>query len=778
MNKMNEFDALQFQEVKELVAKRCRFSLGNELLLKLVPSYEYLWIKQETQRTQEAIDLTIRYGVMPLLGLHDVTSYVEDAKRDKTLRAFELRRISAQGNAVKAALSYHKAKEIDTPNLDELLDSFGDIKALCKQIEACINANDEIMDHASSTLAQLRKAKRACEGDISKEVQRFIASNGTKLMDTITTTRNNRICVLMKASEKNSVRGFIHGESASGQTAYVEPEGLFQLNNRLASLISREQDEIERILFELSQAVKSYAYAILANQETFALLDLYFTKAEYAIQQNGCMVQVVENGTHCYIKAARHPLIDQNVVVSNTYEIKDPYRSLLITGSNTGGKTVTLKTIGLFACMAQCGLPVLAEQAILPFFTNIFVDIGDDQSIQESLSTFSSHVSKLAYICDHVSASSLVLLDELGSGTDPKEGESLAVAILDELRSSHAFVIATTHYSALKAYAKQSDDVLISSVEFDVEEMKPTYHYLEGISGKSNAFAIARRYHMKERVLQKAQELKDQTRTDHDFLIEKLEEEQASLHEKKQKMEETLSELQRLREEALQEKIAFEQTKEKKLAEVKEQYANELEERLLQAEAIIDELKALSKDAKPHIISELAHQLHDIELTKEETKEETESKEFEAGDYVCLTKLNYFGEILEIQKDKVIVNVNGMRMNVKKKDLAFAPKPKKKAKEKGYGSPKSKSFSMELNVIGMTVSEALPVIDKYLDNAVLAKVFNVRIIHGVGTGALRKGVHTYLKKDPKVEDFRMGGQGEGGLGATVVALKNRGKKHG
>lgn len=775
---MNEFDALQFQEVKELVANRCRFSLGKELLLNVTPSYEYLWVRQETKRTQEAIDLSIRYGLMPLLGLHDLTVYIEDAKRDKTLRPFELRRISSQGGAMKAALSYHKAKEIETPYLDELMSSFGDVSALGKQIDSCINVNDEVIDHASSTLAQLRKAKRACEGDISKEVQRFIASNATKLMDTITTTRNHRICVLMKTSEKHTVRGFVHGESASGQTAYVEPEAIFQLNNKLASIISREQDEIERILFELSQLVKAYAHALLANQETFALLDLYFTKADYALQHQGTMAQVEEKGTHLYIKDARHPLIDPKHVVSNTYEIKEPYRSLLITGSNTGGKTVTLKTIGLFACMAQSGLPILAEMAILPFFTNIFVDIGDDQSIQESLSTFSSHVSKLAYILDHVSASSLVLLDELGSGTDPKEGESLAVAILDELRSSHAFVVATTHYSALKSYAKQSDDILISSVEFDVEHMKPTYRYLEGVSGKSNAFAIASRYHMKESVLKKAQEIKDQERTNQDELMEKLEEELSLVHDKKQKMEQTLAELTQLRDEVHQQKLAFEKEKAHKISEVQETYAKELEETKLQAEEIIAELKALSSDVKPHIVTELSHRLHHIDLPSDEIQEQSEPKDFEVGDYVCLTKLNYFGEILEIQKDKVCVLVNGMRMNTKKKDIAYAPKPKKKAKEKGYHSPKSSGFSMELNVIGYTVSEALPIIDKYLDNALLAKVYQVRIIHGHGTGALRKGVQTYLKKDPKVEEFRMGGQGEGGLGATVVTLKNRGKKHG
>lgn len=777
---MNEFEAIQFQEVKEQIASHCRFSLGREAVMELCPSYDILWIKRELRRSQEAMDLAVRYGAIPLPGLSDISAYVEDAKKDKALRPFELRKISTQGAAVKAVLAYAKQQEIETPELAELISSLSDVKVVSKVIDACINLNDEIMDSASSTLASLRKSIRLCEGDISKEVQRFIAQNNAKLMDTITTTRNDRICVLMKTSEKNSVRGFVHGESASGQTAYVEPENLFQLNNKLASLKSREQDEIERILRELSKVVKEHAYALLGNQETFAILDLCFAKAEYALRNDGCVAKIETNGTHLYLQDARHPLIDPKHVVANTYEIKQPYRSLLITGSNTGGKTVTLKTIGLFACMSQSGLPVLASKAILPFFSQIFVDIGDDQSIQESLSTFSSHVSKLAYILDHVSESSLVLLDELGSGTDPKEGEALAVAILDELRQHHAFVIATTHYSALKAYAKKSEDILISSVEFDVEKMQPTYRYLAGVSGASNALAIARRYHMKESVLQKAAQLREAQKDHQEQLMEKLEREQAQLQKQKETMEERLNDLQKLREELHKEQETFRKQKEQRIKEIEDLYAAQLEATQEEADAIVQELKSLSQNVKPHVVTELAHRMKELH-PKQEAQELEEPHEIQIGDQVCLNKLNYYGEVLEINKEKVCVLVNGMRMNTKKSELSVVPKQKqkKKPKEKGYGLAKAKSsFSMELNVIGMTVAEALPVIDKYLDNALLAKVYCVRIIHGNGTGALRKGVHNYLKKEAKVEEYRMGGQGEGGLGATVVTLKKRGKQHG
>lgn len=775
---MKEFEALEYSIVKQQIATNCCFSLGRSYLMDCTPSYDYLWIKRELFRTKEALEMVVRYGSMPFLGLYDIGDALADALRDVTLRPFELRRISQQSHAIKAIHGYRKGCELEIPYIDELIDSFAQTTKLSAQIEACINANDEIMDSASSKLSSLRRSIRACEMDISKEVQRFISAHVSKLMDTITTTRNDRICVLMKVSEKNSVRGFVHGESASGATAYVEPESLLQLNNRLQSLHSQESEECERILYELSQAVKGYASAILANQETFALLDMTFAKANWAYKCDGCIASIEEKGTHLYLKDARHPLIDPSYVVANTYEIKEPYRSLLITGSNTGGKTVTLKTIGLFACLAQSGMPVCAEKAILPFFTQIFVDIGDDQSIQESLSTFSSHVSKLAYICDHVSASSLILLDELGSGTDPREGESLAVAVLDELRSQQAFVIATTHYSALKNYAKKREDILISSVEFDVENMRPTYHYKEGISGQSNALAIARRYHMKESVLQKAQQIKEENTTQEDILMEKLESEISTYQAKQAKMEASLVDIKQLQEQLHAQKQQFEKEKTALLAKLKEEYAQEMEETKSEAERILKELKEASAETKPHILTKLKRNMD--ELTQEEEVEASQKPHiYQVGDYVCLAKLNYYGEILEIHKDKVCVFANGMRMNTKLSELLPAQKPKPKKKEKGYGKvTQSNSFSMELNVIGMTVQEAIPVIDKYLDNAILAKVYSVRLIHGVGTGALRKGVHTYLKKHPKVEDFRMGGQGEGGLGATVVTLKAKGKNHG
>ena len=776
---MSEYEALQFDECKARIASYCRFSLANKLLKEQEPSFSYLWIKQEAERTKEAYECVVRYGVLPLPGLFDISEAIADAKRDKILRPFELNRIAQQAGCVLAITKYRKLCEVKTVHLDELYESFTNCDQLSNAITRCINVHDEVMDQASSLLFSLRKNIRICEGDIVQAAQRFISSNGNKLTDTITTSRNNRVCVLVKISEKNSVRGFIHGESASGQTAYVEPEALFHLNNKLASLKSQEQEEVSRILKELSLAVKQHSDALSANQDTFTLLDAYFAKAQYAKEQDGCIAKVEQNGAHLYLEAYRHPLIDAKKVVANTYELKPPYRTLLITGSNTGGKTVTLKNIGLAACLAQSGMPLLANQAILPFFSQIFIDIGDDQSIQESLSTFSAHISKLAMICDRVSEDSLVLLDELGSGTDPKEGECLAVAVLDELCSSNAFVLATTHFHALKSYAKQQDHILISGVEFDMEQMKPTYRYLEGVSNASNALAIARRYHMKEHILQKAETLHKQSQSDQDRLMEKLEHEAEELKQRKEKADAVLKDVSDLRRQLQTEREQFAKTKQRELEQLKEQYEQKLSQKVAEAEALLEELKQLPQDVKPHLVTAAAKHLSDIQI--EEEQEPQKQVEFQIGDRVSIAHSHTQGEIIEINKDKVCLSVNGLRMNTKKQELLLVEKgkPKKKIKEKGYQLHKTSAhFSMELNIIGMKVTEALPVVDKYLDNAILNKVYSVRIIHGNGTGALRAGIHQYLKKEPKVEDYRLGGQGEGGMGATVVTLKKVGKRHG
>lgn len=777
MNKMkDQYIPLELDIVKEQMAKHCSFSLGKQTIRQIMPRFDELWVQRELARTKEAFDLVIRYGNLPFGGIRDSKQSIHDAMKDMTLTPAELREIADGTRACEHMQNYMKASELKTPMIRELIDSFSNNRRVAEHIEFCISVNYEVLDSASAELKGIRKGIRSCESEIGVEVQRFMSKNASKLMDTITTTRNDRTCVLVKISEKNSIDGFIHGESASGQAAYIEPQSLLILNNKLQSLKSREGDEIHRILFMLSQEVKEVGFELLSNLDTFALLDSIFAKGLWAKQVDGCIGRLDTKHNHLYLKNARHPLIDPTKVVSNTYELKEPYRSLLITGSNTGGKTVTLKTIGLFVAMTMCGMPLSCEVASIPLFDALYVDIGDDQSIQESLSTFSSHLSKLAFICDHAKENSLVLLDELGSGTDPREGEPLAVAILDELRAINAMVIATTHYSALKTYGTKQDDILLSSVEFDMEHMRPTYRYIEGITGQSNAFEIAARYGLKDSIIAFAKQRKAEDRSSQDITMEKLEESLLKNHELKTKMEERLRDVKELQEALEKEKKIFEHEKAQLLMKVKQDAQSALEATLEEAQEVLEKLKELKEDVKPHQITELSTQLNQLGV-EEELVEVVRDEVFEIGDYVMLKKLNYYGDIISKNKDKVCVLANGMKMNTTIGEITHAKRQvqKKKAKTRGYEKSLQRSFSMEVNVIGMRVAEAIPVVDKYLDNAILAKVYQVRVVHGMGTGALRKGIHDYLKHHPRVASYAMGGQGEGGLGATVVSLKQKGK---
>lgn len=772
--KKEQIEALELPLIFEQVAKQCAFSLGRAAILNLVPSFDELYVKRELRRTQEALNMVIRYGDMPFGAIRDISESVTIAKKDMTLSAAELRRIADGIRAIAAIIKYMKASEIETPELDELITAFADTGKLANEIESCISVNDEVLDGASSDLRSIRRAIQTLQAQISSQVQKFISANGSKLTDTITAVRNERICVLVKISEKNSISGFIHGESASGQTAYVEPECLLQLNNRLQSLHSQEHDEVNRILFGLSQLVKEDSASLLANLDTCAVLDALFAKAKWGKQVQGCVGVITSNKDRLYLKAARHPLIDPEQVVANTYEIAMPHRTLLITGSNTGGKTVTLKTIGLFAAMTMCGLPLPAEEAEIPLYDDIYVDIGDDQSIVESLSTFSSHLSKLAMICRHATGTSLVLLDELGSGTDPKEGESLAIAILDELRERGCTLIATTHFSQVKTYGAKCDDVLLSCVEFDVEAMRPTYRYIAGLSGQSNAFEIARRFHLKESIIERARAYKEANRTDQEGLMEKLEEALLQAEHDKTQLARMKADAQQLQLELNNERRKL-QSERVRILEKAEQHAEELiESTQAEGEEIIARLKAMSADVKPHELTAVKTELN--ALRKEREPEPSSIKEnFAVGDYVQLLKHGYFGEIIAVQKEKATVLSNGLKMQVKLSELTHANRPVMKKTKTSYSKAIHQSFPLELNLLGMYVDEALPVIDKYLDNAILAKVSVVRIIHGNGTGALRKGVHQFLKHHARVEAFRMGGEGEGGLGATVVTLKMKGK---
>lgn len=769
------YENLEFDIVKKAVSEHCSFSLGKEYIVNEEVHFDRLWIQRELKRGKEALALYSAYQEPSFAGVKDISESLKVIEKGGIISEYELYQIASFSRAVLQMQKYLQQSELDTPSIKDLIDSLCPQRKIIEQIEFAISNSYEVKNSASSQLKNIRSNISQCVAEISKETQKFILKHSDQLMDTITAVRDNRTCVLVKNSEKNKVKGFIHGESASGQAVYIEPEILLNLNNKLQSLNAQEKEEVHRILKELCGLLNPHVPSYLGDLDTFTLLDGLFAKAKWAYKFQGCYADLNECDKTLMFKDARHPLIDQKKVIANTYQIAPPYHHLLITGSNTGGKTVTLKTIGLFTIMTLSGFPILCEEAKVPCFDSVYVDIGDSQSIVESLSTFSAHISKLAQIVKNANANSLVLLDELGSGTDPNEGECIAIATLDYFREHKIMSVATTHYSKLKEYAKKKDDILLASMAFNVEKLCPTFKYLEGFSGNSNALEIAKRYHLNETILQHANALKEEHKSVSETLMEKLETERLHLTQERSVFNTELEQFKQQQIDFLSEKERMIQKQEILLLKAQEKADAIIEQAKEEAEEVITSLKAMKNNVKEHEIIALKSKLNQTQ--DEIDEEENLDYVFKEKDYVLLKKLNYHGEVLTVKGNRAIVLANGMKMNVKTSDLEIMNRPFVPKENKMHVSRinSNKAIKSECNVIGMRVEEALAMIDKYLDSVLYNRMYDVRLIHGHGTGALRTAIHKYLKNNKHIDSFRLGGEGEGGMGATIVSLKRGGK---
>ena len=763
-----EYETLEFPVIREIIAEYCAFSGGKELILNATPSFMKLIVRQELARMQEALSCTISYGEMSFPGIRDISEAVTRAQKGGVLTCTELLWIVAHNNCVHNCVSYLKNVETPVEMLTELVSSLVTFDEIEKRISSCISSSAEVKDTASSTLSSLRKSIAKTGSGIDNTLQKFIQQNGGILMDTISATRNDRSVVLVKSAYKNQVDGIQYGESASGAAVYIEPACMISLNNELQSLYHKLQLEIERILRELSELVSNSGDALLANMETLAILDSLFAKARFGKETNGCVAKLSEDESLSIIKA-RHPLIDKNKVISNSYHLQNPHRILLITGPNTGGKTVTLKTIGLFVIMSFSGMPICCDEASIPMYDNVFVDIGDQQSIEQSLSTFSGHIASLASIFKQATTKSLVILDELCSGTDPKEGENLAIAILEYFRKKSIFVIASTHYSKLKTYGKQHEDILLSSVTFDMEKLMPTYRYKEGVTGQSNAFDIALRYGFVPEIIAKARELKSEDVTDQEILIETLDKQAMANEQLNEQLQERLSQVENELESLRQQQEVLKNEEDKILQQAKEQANSIVEEASIKTEEIIDELKK-KENYRMHEVIEITSKLNNIGYEDEKENEVIDTN-YKVGDTVKIIKTDYLGEIISLDKKQALVLTNGIRMKVKLDGIRKETKKKIKKEQSSVFVSKSKSVALECNLIGKRVEEGMIELSKYLDDAILMNLPTVRIVHGHGTGAMRKAVWDYLKKNKHVKDFHYGSAYEGGNGATVVVLR-------
>ncbi|MGB7595633.1 MAG: endonuclease MutS2 [Erysipelotrichaceae bacterium] len=764
------YDVLEFNEILNEVAGHCRFSLGADLILSSTPQFNRLWVERELKRTQEAMDSINVSGSMPFGGISDIRMPLLESQKDQILAIPDLLAIARHGQAVHTIKEYLRKSEVKGEEISDIVASMRESIELSNAIEACFSPSYEVLDSASTQLKHIRRQMRLNAQELNKTSEHFIQKNAAKLTDTISTIRNDRVVVLARISDKNSFGGILHGESASGQTAYIEPPVLVELNNKAQELKIAEGEEIKRICYELSQKTKVHAEEYLANLASLSLLDAIYAKARFGIDRKGVTAKITDERNLSY-ENARHPLIDPLRVVANSYHMTSDKPTLLITGPNTGGKTVSLKILGLFTIMTYCGMPVLADEAILPMFDQVFVDIGDDQSIQASLSTFSAHLQKIATICQQATGKSLILLDELGGGTDPVEGESLAMAVLNELRSRKAMIAATTHYSKLKAYGSKHADILLASVQFDLEKLQPTYRYIEGLPGSSNALAIAEKFGLSAKIVAEAREIKNAAKTVEELRLEELE---AAIYLHKQKEDVLKTKISALEEATLaadKERIKYETQKEKILEDARKEGRELVSDLRAEAQELLDEIREAQKTNTLHVAIEKKFQLDKLDETKEEDDDIPLDKP-EIGQWVKIKHTSQTGQIIAVKRKLITMNVNGVRLDVPldKVTKAHAPaEKKKKVSSVSYEMPAM--MSMELNIIGLRVEEALPLVDKYLDDCIRSRLNNVRIIHGHGTGALRSAVHQYLKLNSQVAGYRLGGQGEGGVGATVVAFK-------
>ena len=768
------WNAVDFPAVLEQFAAHCASAKTARHLResKLLKSASVM--RRRLDLCKEAGEFLQSGREISLGGLGDIVPYVKTAKKGLTLTGSELLAILMFSSASAAAAdAFDPERE---PLLYDMASTLSDLRRLAQSIDEAIDLSGQVKPDASARLQNLANRLLGAKADLSAAAKRFIHSHSDSLVDTMSVYSGSRVCVLVKTGDKYKFGGIVHGTTQSGAGSYVEPDALVPLNNEIANLEIEIEEEKKRICLELSRSVKANAKALLSNDETLETIDLAMAKARWMHQHDGC-VPVLQSLTHAIaIDHAVHPLLDPVTAVANSYNLSSEQDCLMITGSNMGGKTVTLKTIGLFQLLAQCGFPVSAHRAILPMYEQFYFDVGDEQSIENNLSTFSSHISKIAKIINKADDKTFVLLDEIGSGTDPQEGASLAQAVIESLIDRHSTILTSTHYNQVKAFGKTHPRVLTGSVEFDPVELKPTYRFLPGVSGASCAFHIANQFGLSGAVLARARELKAANESEAAKQLEILEKQQAKVQKQKDKFDALIKDAHRLQKEADEDQKKWSKMKKR----LDDDYARKLDDMLFEkteeAKAILRDLKKSSGQANHEQIEKMG-ELNALGIAQgqnSQTQEEKpQTKPIEAGDYVHVISLNNHGEVVSVRKKKAVVLVNGRKITVSTDQLEPMKKPKAAPviRRKASADVSFKPFPLELNIIGMRVEEGIRELDHYIDQAVYHNIKNVRIIHGMGTGALRNAVWKDLKSHPQVKRITSGGPSDGGLGATLVELK-------
>jgi DNA mismatch repair protein MutS2 len=786
-------NALEYTKIIQKLTEKASSPLGQELCRNLSPSTDIDEIRRMQTQTRDALQRLFRKGRISFGGVKDVRGSLKRLAVGSSLGIMEILSICGLLENTNRVKAYGRSERSDTPtdSLDGMFEVLEPLTQLTTEIRRCILSEEEISDDASPALRQIRRSMKTTNDRIHTQLSSLVSGAARNyLQDSVITMRNGRYCIPVKAEYKGQVPGMIHDQSSTGSTLFIEPMAVVKLNNDMRELELKEQKEIEIILASLSEQIAGCREEIGENLQILIQLDFIFARASLAMDMNASE-PIFNTEGRIRLKKARHPLIDKKKAVPIDIRLGDDFDLLVVTGPNTGGKTVSLKTVGLLTLMGQSGLHIPAlDRSELGLFHEVYADIGDEQSIEQSLSTFSSHMTNVVSFIQHADSQSLVLFDELGAGTDPTEGAALAIAILSHLHERGVRTMATTHYSELKVYALSTPGVENACCEFDVETLRPTYRLLIGVPGKSNAFAISSKLGLPDYIIDRAREqISEQDESFEDVL--------SSLENSRITIENERAEIERYKEEvkALKERL---ESKQEKLDERKERIIQEANE---QARAILQEtkdyadqtMKLFHKFQKDHVDTaavekerqNLRKRMNDthngpaIKPAQRKAKRELTAKDLNPGDSVQVLSMNLKG-IVSTRPDAkgyLFVQMGIIRSKVHISDLELIDEPvitTSTLSRTGAGKirmSKSASISTEINLLGKTVDEAIAELDKYLDDAYLAHLKSVRIVHGKGTGALRKGVHNYLRRQKNVASFRLGEFGEGDAGVTIVDFK-------
>ena len=789
MNKKG-LKVLEYNKIIEMLKAQANSQMAKERLAALLPETEIHRIREGLAETSEAVSVIVKKGALPLGEIYDINSALHFARKGGTLTMRQLLQLLYNMKVTGNVITFLKSDLEYLPiimGMSEVLVAF---PKLAERIDRSILSEDEMADSASPELRNIRRSIARQNEAIRSKMNQILSSsdNKTFLQEAIVTMRDGRYVVPVKAEHRAKMPGIIHDQSASGATIFIEPQVIVNLNNELRELELAEKAEIERILAELSSAAAEHFHDLINNQKILIELDIIFAKGKLSCKMQAEEPSINEEG-FLDLRLARHPLIDSKKVVPINLSIGKEYQTLVITGPNTGGKTVTLKTAGLLAMMAQSGLHIpAAATSSLPIYREIFADIGDEQSIEQSLSTFSSHMKNTVYLVEKAGRGTLVLLDELGAGTDPTEGAALAIAILERLAAQGAQTIATTHYNELKKYALSTEGVENASMEFNVQTLSPTYRLSIGVPGKSNAFEISKKLGLPGEIIDRANQLIEKGDIAFEEVISAIENDKRKAQEERDEAVRLADELKKQKEELEKRQRELEKRESKVLKDAREEARAIIKEARETASDVQKELKELAK------VQSLGERTKRLEKSKRRIKESENryadglerpvnanpvtAEELQVGDRVKILTLDQNGEVLTLPDEKgdLTVKVGIMKINVNVSDLMLIidGTTKKKPRAGGYGNlyrKKAQTISMSVNVQGQNLEDALMNVDKYIDDAYMAGLKEVTVIHGNGTGVLKEGLRRSFKKHKLVASYRKGGYDEGGDGVTIVKLK-------